>query len=295
AVSDGAAAHISKSWSTATTAPAMTQPTVNNLGDVITVRPVVVTSAYVTSPVGYDRHTHSRCLIRKKNSSVALWDSGGVDATTEFAVDIELPGGEDVEVLVRYRGSKLGWGGWSEPVVTATQESGGLGHIYPDGGIGGPVFGGYQLIVAPGSKRGQNIRHGLFGTDTSLTEVLTGPAPDPVSGFENTNILLGYSGIDDGKGSVGPAAAQYCRNLGRDWYLPSKSELIAIVSVADKIDAADSSNGPKFADIGNRNIWTSTEMYSTFSWAVKGLGPEYVGAHYRDAQMFVVPVRRVRV
>ncbi|MCV6588211.1 MAG: hypothetical protein OIF57_04160, partial [Marinobacterium sp.] len=47
AVSDGAAAHISKSWSTATTAPAMTQPTVNNLGDVITVRPVVVTSAYV--------------------------------------------------------------------------------------------------------------------------------------------------------------------------------------------------------------------------------------------------------
>ncbi|MCV6588053.1 MAG: DUF1566 domain-containing protein, partial [Marinobacterium sp.] len=292
AVSNGVAAEsYLRSWGASTAvmaAPSVLTP----IAGTIALQPVITASTYSVSPAGYDTHTHSQCQVRATDGSV-LWDSGEVSATTEFAVSSALPAETDVDIVVRYKGSRLGWGNWSALARRTTQAAGGAGVVYPDGGIGGPVVGGYRLIVASAAQRGQSVRHGLYGTDTSLTNITNSSTPDPQSGYDNTNTLInGYSGVNDGQGSTGPAAAQHCRDLGSDWYLPNKDELAAIVAMADEIDAADSSTGLSFADIGNSYIWSSSEYNSLGSWVVRASGGSIYGYNRSDVYA-VVPVRRV--
>lgn len=295
AVSNGIAAQpVSSQWDASTAVmvtPAVLTPIA---GSALAQQPVVTSSVYSVSPAGYDTHTHSQCQIRSTSGSV-LWDSGEVTATREFAVNRDLPASSTVDIVVRYKGSRLGWGAWSPPARRQTQAAGGPGFVYPDGGIGGPVVNGYRLIVAPKSKRGRDIKWGLHGTDTSLLNT-RGLTPDSQSGWDNTNTLISnYSGIDDGAGSVGPVAAQFCRDLGAEWFLPNKDELKAIVNLATEIDSIDSTTGIGFADIGEDYIWSSTEFNRHQSLSVNIAGYAGLPVGYRSTPRFVIPVRRERV
>lgn len=292
AVSNGISADpIRHSWTASAAViaqPRVTSPAAGTTG--LALQPVITASAYSVSPSGYDTHQRSQCRVLNSSGAV-LWDSGMVSARTEFAVDSDLAADTVVDIQVRYEGSRLGWGQWSPSVRVTTRQAGGLGVVYPDGGIGGPVVGGYRLIVAPASRRGRDIRHGLYLTDTPLQDIVEVDVRDPRSGYDNTDVLIsGYGHVYDGY-VRGPAAAQFCRDQGPGWYLPSREELIAIVAMSDEIDTADNTSGVSFASMWPGSIWSSTEAAGRFSWTVRSYDGRLERGE-RHYQRFVVPVRR---
>lgn len=275
------------------TPPAVVSPAANT--SQLSRKPVITGAAYTTSPANHDTHIASRCQALDGSGNI-LWNSGEVSATTQFAVNQNLPGETDVYFRIQYKGDVLGWAEWGPSTKYTTQTAGGLGVVYPDGGIGGPVFNGQRLIVAPGSARGRSIRFGLWGTDTTLLNVTQSWDPDPRSGIENTNILIdNYSHINDGKGSIGPVAALFCRALGSDWHLPTKDELSAIFSAVSVIDAADTTGGLSLSELAGLSgvagyAWSSTE-YSSSSSCVTRASDSYIGNLVRYSECAVIPVR----
>ncbi|MBB1489379.1 DUF1566 domain-containing protein [Oceanospirillum sediminis] len=266
--------------------PSITSPTAGLTGVVL--QPAITASAYSVSPTGYD--THQKSQFQALNTSGAVvWDSGEIAATTEIAVTTNWPAETELDIRVRYQGSVLGWGDWSALVRITTRTAGGLGYVYPDGGIGGPVVNGYQLIVAPYDQRSA-VRHGLYYTDTTLLNIHRADLADPQSGWDNTNELInGYSDVRDNYGSTGPEAALYCRSLGADWFLPNKEELIAIFAVAAEIDAADTRQG--LSD-SSQYFWSSTEYDELKNWCVSPSDGYPDNTLHRMGMNQVLPVRR---
>lgn len=101
------------------------------------------------------------------------------------------------------------------------------------------------LVVAPASQRKANIRWGLYGTDTILTNYNKVGFLDDKTGAQNTDVFTSsiYSSINDGQGSVGAPAATYCQNLEfegcSDFFLPNYNELILLRTHKVLIDSLD--------------------------------------------------------
>ncbi|WP_028301896.1 hypothetical protein [Oceanospirillum beijerinckii] len=271
--------------------PSITSPAAGMTGVVL--QPVITASAYTVTPAGYDVHLKSQFQALDTSGAV-VWDSGEIAATTEVAVTTNWPAETELDIRVRYQGAALGWGEWSDLVRITTQAASGVGVVYPDGGIGGPVMNGYRLIVAPASQRSSLCAFGLTRVDTVLQNITSTSVVDPRSGYDNTNILISnYSNIRDDFNHVGPVAAQFCRDLGPDWYLPNREELAAIVAVAAEIDAADSTHGLSFSGMGTRYIWSSTEWGASYTWDVRADGYiAFQGVENRQSGRIVIPVRR---
>lgn len=171
--------------------------------------------------------------------------------------------------------------------------AGSPGQIHPDGGIGGPAFNGYRLIVAPASRRGSSLCHGLNGIDTGLADLSDASSPDSQSGWDNSNQLLSQHFATDDGVSRGPLAVLYCRSLGPDWYLPGKDELQAILSQAASLDSADPSGGAlSFAAMAAGDIWSSTRHSLHTSWVAR-VSDGQLSSRNRSSAHYIVPVRRL--
>ncbi len=75
-------------------------------------------------------------------------------------------------------------------------------------------------------------------TDDLMTNDIDGPA-------NTTKIINKYT-------TTGTYAAQICRNINADWYLPTKSELIDLANKKAKVGG-----------FANAFYWSSTEFSST--------------------------------
>lgn len=174
---------------------------------------------------------------------------------------------------------------WQQALTIATgKTTGAIGTRLPDGGISGPIYQGYQLIVAPANRRARNLCFGLHGIDT-------GPALSD-SGWHHSNQLLAdHFARDDGY-SVGPHAVLYCRSLGPDWYLPDRYELQAILAVAAQLDAADTSDATRqFSALADQPIWTSSPG-SHGHWSLHASDGMPHDRNRRE-EASVLPIRRI--
>lgn len=251
----------------------------------LSLQPVVTASAYSTNPENYDVHAYSQCLVRNTDGS-AVWDSGEITATTQFAVDTDLPAESDLDILVRYKGSKLGWGQWSEPVQVTTQAADGIGAVRSDGWFGGPIVEGWRLTIAPRSLWG-NKPWGLRGVSLPLFGIGNPTGSDPWSGHKNTTVLLhSYSDVSSAHGNTGPVAAVYCKSIHDDAFLPNMQELRAIMDVSDRIGAFD-------GIAGSQMFWSSTTKDNGSAWVFSKMGTNSGWA--RNDAFLTIPVRRVPV
>ena len=250
---------------------------------------------------GADTHASSSWQVATDSGFTAVvWESLADSSNLE---SISVPAGELSEDTtyywrVKYTGTAYGDSEWSTVVSFTTEASFiGIGDVLPDGGIVACQHDGYWLVAAPATDRGADIKHGLYGTDTTLTNITDSATPDPQDGKLNTDVLTSatYSTIDDGEGSVGCPAAEFCRDLGDDWFLPNKDELSAMQAASATIDAADTSGGAHtFAAIGTGYMWSSTERNSAYSWSVRA-SDGYVSGSARLVGSWVVPVRRISI
>ena len=275
-------------------APALIAPA--DLATNVARRPTLTISAYGVTPAGFDVVDAVQYQVYDDAEMTNLvWDSGVLTSNfTSVQVGIDLPLDTQHYWTARHRGDALGWTDYAA-AITFTTTAAAPGAIMEDGGIVVGQHDGYWLICAPASMRGQNIRHGLYGTDTTLTNITSAATPDPQSGYDNTNTLINnYGSVNDGQGSIGPVAAQFCRDQGANYYLPNKDELSIIVAAAATIDANDQTSGITFASMSTNYIWSSTEYSSTGSWIVRASdGVVHNGS--RNDDWFVVPVRRMAV
>jgi hypothetical protein len=244
------------------------------------------------------------------NLSNALHTSGR-DTTNLTSYDLSVAGvsfdgGQQVFAKVEYEGENGALAASSTAVfsVIAITEGGLM-----DGDIVIGQRGGYWLLAAPANKRVLR-RWGLYGTDTTLPN---NPVPDPNSGVHNTDALTSatYSSVNDGQGSIGAPAAEYCRSLGADYFLPNREDLDLVQQNQAAIDAADptvtgASAQPTLANIGAGSardgsnsrstpwVWSSTEFSSDYARRQRlSDGHESYGS--KNYEFWVVPVRRVPV
>ncbi len=247
--------------------------------------PILTSSGFSTSPGGADSHSQSQWQA-KNSSGTVIWDSGATTQKTSISVP-ELPASSLIRFVVRHYGAQLGWSAWSSEVSVQTEAGVQIGQVYSDGGIVGPVVGGYRLIIAPPSMRGTDQQWGVMSTDTPLTNITSASANDPSSGLDNTNLILSHYGSMT---SQGPQAAKFCRAYGSQWFLPNKQELAEIMKYKSTIDAANNS-GLTFASMGTGWIWSSSEASAAFIWACRA-DDGTVNYISKDNWRYVVPVRR---
>jgi len=246
-------------------------------------QPVVTASAYEVDPAGFDEHENSQCQVLDSDGAV-IWDSGIIPAVTEFAVDHDLPADIAIKIRVRYKGSAVGWGEWSQVVAARTRPIGGYLVVYPDGGIGGPIVGGYRLIVAPKSKRGANLSWGPLSVNVLPADVRSSAIADSWTGHHNTEVMISNHGSS-------MVAASYCKSLGDDWFLPNKDELAAIQAIKSDIDSADPSSGIAFSTMSDHFMWSSTEYNENNAWAINA-STGLISNKGKNLSHYVVPVRR---
>ncbi|MBW2187780.1 MAG: hypothetical protein JRG71_15780, partial [Deltaproteobacteria bacterium] len=274
--------------------PSIISPAAGTLD--VALSPSLTASAFDVVPVGYNAHASTDWQVATDSNFTAIVFESLADATnlTSIAV-VGLGSDTQYYARVRYHGSTLvsDWSAMSAFTTSAIVE----GAVLSDGGIVGPQFGGYFLIVAPATQRGQAIRHGLYGTDTALANIADPSTPDASNGKTNTDILTNapYNTINDGEGSIGAPAAEFCRAISADWFLPTRDELGAILAIAATIDAADTSGGTlTFGAMVNSWIWSSTERLPETTWAIRADGSATSYSH-RAGQYCVVPARRIAV
>lgn len=141
--------------------------------------------------------------------------------------------------------------------------------IYPGAVIDGDIvvgqIGGDWLLAAPAEKRATKP-WGLYGRDTLLNNISSSTNLDPNTGKENTDILVSapYASFDNGDGTFGANAANYCRDLG--YNLPNKEELYLVYSNKSSIDTVDTTIGIKIED---NYFWSSTEKAHQAAWYVR--------------------------
>lgn len=265
----------------------------------VVLAPVITTSEYATNPDHYDTHEKSRFRISLVDGTI-VWDSGEVSDLTATTVVDDLPAETLLDVTVQHKGALLGWGDWSEPSRFTTGSAMSPGSkIYKDGVLTDIVIGqhnGEWILLRVSADWGQNIKHGLRGTDTQLPNITSAATPDPWGGQRNTDTLIDlYDSVNDGYGSVGPPAARFCRALGPEYFLMDKDQLKFVVDNQSIFTAADDSGGAlSFASIGSGWIWSSSEYSSSSSWVVRPSGGS-VDYHHRTYGRFVVPARSISV
>ena len=139
------------------------------------------------------------------------------------------------------------------------------------------------MIPAPPELR-KVLPWGLFGTDTTLPNVITGI--DGNQGSSNTDILVSstYSSVTDFNGHIGSPAAAYTRSLNSGtaypYFLPTTNDLLLTYLGRQNLIDAEASYPPsqegRMTDIingasdetnGYNGLWSSTERSATDSWA----------------------------
>ena len=141
-----------------------------------------------------------------------------------------------------------------------------VGEIY----LGGIIYfvdhtGQHGLIASLDDLDGGN---GVQWSDALISEVGPG-AQSATDGLSNTDAMLSHQNAT--------SAAQLCRNLGPDWYLPSNREVYLLFSqeiLIDQIldnDGDPNTNGliqEKFEPTVAR-YWSSTEQDEEYAWMYK--------------------------
>jgi hypothetical protein len=258
-------------------------------------QPYLSSTPFVTHPAAFDTHLSTRLQVAT-NAAFNVGDiviDMSVGALTSVRVDQQLLSDQLYFWRVQHEGTTLGLSGWSDTMQFTTTAIV-AGAVLSDGGIVGPQVDGFWLIVSPASSRGEEVYHGLYGTDTTLANISDKTNPDLQSGLENTNELInGYSSKYDGH-TTGPDAAEFCRAMGSEWFLPNKEELVAVILQGAQIDAADTSTGFSFSAMGSKYIWSSTEDSAGSSWNARA-NDGFLYSHSRYVKRHVVPVRRIPI
>ncbi|MCC5793011.1 MAG: DUF1566 domain-containing protein [Legionellaceae bacterium] len=113
--------------------------------------------------------------------------------------------------------------------------------------LGGLVFeedGGHGKVVIDQSDEFQRL---WTGNDSDIVG-----ADDLSDGFANTNTIVAAGACT---GSVDNCAAQGCRNIGTDWYLPARNELLAVHgALCSNLDIPCN-----FGSFAFSNYWTSSQ------------------------------------
>jgi hypothetical protein len=261
---------------------------------------LTLTSNPFATTGGSDTHAASQWQIAKNpNFDTIHWDSNedSANKVSKSVPDGTAERGETYYWRCRHKGANKGWSDWSAPLTfsvinigNGVRVDGGIAisHTFTDGQQG-------YIIVAPASKR-TTKKWGLYNLDTSLANLSSASSKDPKSGAQNTSVLCSgsYSSHNDGQGSVGAPAAEYCDNLifegCNDFFLPNKEELAKIISQKAIIDAADETSGNKFSSIGSNYIWSSSEDTSNYAWVQRPSDGQ--GSYGKGSDYFVVPCRR---
>jgi hypothetical protein len=276
--------------SIAPSTPSVTGPT-NGSTDVV-LRPTLSASAFAIE----NNETHSGTqfqLATNTGFTTGLVDSGELGAVSSWQPSSNLAEGTQYYARVRYKDSTGDWSAWSAYIGFKTETLIGVGTTLPDGGIVFGQEGGDWLVVAPASQRTTKM-WGLYGTDTSLPNWTTGSGTtttptDPNSSEYNTDVLTSptYNSINDGQGSIGSPAAEYCRSLGYD--LPNAKDLQLIYNNRAQIDAADGTG-----NLPTTYVWSSTEYNSYNAWTL-GFGNGNWRNNRKYVSNWVVPFRRIPV
>ena len=255
---------------------------------------------------GTGNQTAGRFLVASDLAGTNIvYDSGEVaDLTSHVVAGDPLTRGETYYAFGMQKDETRGWSERSAGVRFFIQQIG--NGVRVDGGVavGPTTFADGQrgfLVVATAACRVKR-KWGLYYKDTSLQNVgTTYQDSDPQTGEYNTEVLTSsaYNTFDDGNGSIGAPAAEYCKGLLHegcsDFFLMSKEEMSLAYSNRVVIDAADETVGTKLSAMGDDLAWTSTERdgkyahFRRFSDGFVGAGIEKVG------ELLVVPARRILI
>lgn len=118
---------------------------------------------------------------------------------------------------------------------------------------GNGKYPGEMPEVNDPTKQWQTIRTSISGTPTGYG-----------AGQSSTNAMIAANV----EGGVQHPAANYCRSMGPEWYLPSSNELLLIYDKRNLL-------GPSYTFTIN-NYWTSTTSLSNTTYIVK-MDPDYTG------------------
>jgi hypothetical protein len=285
---------------------------VNNATDVDT-SPVITASQFngINGDGSIPTHAATIWNIATDAAFTQMTYNSGETALNKTTLDLSSVGvtleqGSVYYIRVAYKSDSGVVSDWSATVKITTSTMG-IGTVLPDGGIVFGQEGGDWLVVAPASQRTTKM-WGLYGTDTSLPNWTSGSGTtttptDPNSSEYNTDVLTSptYNSINDGQGSIGSPAAEYCRSLGYD--LPNARDLQLIYNNRAQIDAADSSGGGATLSAiqsgtapgsSTAYVWSSTENNSGYAWVLAFGNGNWYNSTKSDSY-WVVPFRRIPV
>lgn len=257
-------------------------------------QPIITGTLYFSADPD-DPHAASTWEFASDSGFANILHTSGRDTVNLESYDLsaagyKLPGDTIVYVRLTYE-SQSGIEQTS-PVTSFQITDMYLGAVI-DGDIVFSQLGGYWLLAAPATKRAQR-KWGLYGTDTSLPN---NPSPDPNDGVYNTDVLTSstYNSVNDGQGSTGAPAADYCRSLGEDYFLPNQEELNEVFLNKDVIDEADTSGGANtLASFGTTYVWSSTEHSSALA-RIQSFSVGGQGGAYKHDEYWVVPLWKIAV
>ena len=197
--------------------------------------------------------------------------------------------GSETSVTAGTNVTVTGTGTSGDPyVVNAT--GGSATHYVGELYLGGIVYwvdatGEHGLIASLDDLDGGS---GVAWSDVTDTEI-GASAQDFYNGASNTDAIIAQQ--------TSTSAAQLCRNLGADWYLPSHSELelLGEARVAiNNILANDGDGATNGLNLSNSSpygyYWSSTEYSNNYAWYLSLRGG-YVGNGYKH---YTYRVRAVR-
>ena len=163
----------------------------------------------------------------------------------------------------------------AETAVEETKYS--VGDLYDDGTKQGVVF-----EVSEDGKHGKivDLKEALhhWCTDEQLYEEIRVGANSDRYGKINTDIVM------QGSDYANYPAFMWCRKQGKEWYLPSKEELMAIYDVKDLVNKTLAQYS--YREITNDWHWSSTEQDEFCAWFV-GMGNGYTGSRNKSSNYYV--------
>ncbi|MBB1485921.1 hypothetical protein [Oceanospirillum sediminis] len=279
--------------------PSVVAP-VNGAVDVVEC-PVIMLSDFKTYPANADSEKSVSVRIIDQQGNV-VWELEDQVPGTELKVPKGvLSPAHTYRPQGRHSGNTFGYSEWSDmdTSFTTTDSFGPAFHgdIYQGDIVLGPV-GGDWLLLAPAAKRTLK-KWGLSNIEVSLKDISSASEPDDKTGQQNTDVLVSdtYRNINDGLGSIGSPAAEYCRSLGYD--LPNKEELYFIWQSREVIDSVDG-EGNTLGDYisyglgGAVKCWSSSECHRAVSWTMD-FNTKTMGVYPKEGDAWVLPVRRVPV